>query len=387
MSLAEAVVPNGYTLNGTLINGMQNNNVPFRTRVKAVDSKKEIYLFAESAECFSELRSPLLKMASKMDPTFVASAERKYTEPEEYIRQYAQSLTGAELTPTDRAKLPSWFGNNLQKYYDNMMSEYQSLFDVDAQLGTYVGIESASCDALLFRYTCTLSGRDCVVLAGADLMGIGFYNKATAAGQQALGSLKNMFSRQGGSDDTAAEAPLGHGKLSEKIDWGCNAKYAVVAPLSREREAANAFIQFVGTYHMDPALQERFNELKMQRREHNLQETFRMHNMAQQAQMRLRQSQQQLQQTLARNSREISAGIMDSWEKRSASQSRMSQNWSEAIRGVDTYTTPAGTTVEASVSADHVYQDRYGDIYEVHGPDIEQSMANDLDWTKLNKNE
>ena len=89
MNLAEAVVPNGYTLNGTLINGMQNNNVPFRTRVKAVDSKKEIYLFAESAECFSELRSPLLKMASKMDPTFVASAERKYTEPEEYIRQYA----------------------------------------------------------------------------------------------------------------------------------------------------------------------------------------------------------------------------------------------------------------------------------------------------------
>ena len=97
--------------------------------------------------------------------------------------------------------------------------------------------------------------------------------------------------------------------------------------------------------------------------------------------------QQQTAQMISQNSRDISAGIMDSWEKRSASQSRMSQNWSEAIRGVDTYTTPAGTTVEASVSADHVYQDRYGDIYEVHGPDIDQSMANDLDWTKLNKNE
>lgn len=40
-----------------------------------------------------------------------------------------------------------------------------------------------------------------------------------------------------------------------------------------------------------------------------------------------------------------SAGIMDFWEKRSASQSRMSANYSEAVRGVSTYTTPSGTRV------------------------------------------
>ena len=54
---------------------------------------------------------------------------------------------------------------------------------------------------------------------------------------------------------------------------------------------------------------------------------------------------------------------------------------------MDSYTTPTGSTIEASVAADYVYQDRYGDIIEVHGPDIDQSLANAFDWTKLNKSE
>ena len=86
------------------------------------------------------------------------------------------------------------------------------------------------------------------------------------------------------------------------------------------------------------------------------------------------------------NSEEISRGIMDSWERRSASQSRISSNWSQAIRGVDTYSTPTGRTVEASVSADHVYQDRYGRTIEVYGNEPDDELVTRLDWTKLNRN-
>lgn len=74
--------------------------------------------------------------------------------------------------------------------------------------------------------------------------------------------------------------------------------------------------------------------------------------MAQQSQMRLRQLQQQTTQMLAQNSRDISAGIMDSWDKRQASESRISAGFSEAIRGVNTYAAPSGGTVEARVAAD-----------------------------------
>ena len=80
-----------------------------------------------------------------------------------------------------------------------------------------------------------------------------------------------------------------------------------------------------------------------------------------------------------------SAGIMDFWEKRSASQSRMSANYSEAVRGVNTYTTPSGGTVECSVTADHVYQNRYGDTIGVSGNAVDPDVAAKLNWTKLEK--
>jgi hypothetical protein len=85
------------------------------------------------------------------------------------------------------------------------------------------------------------------------------------------------------------------------------------------------------------------------------------------------------------NSDEISRGIMDSWEKRSASQSRMSENWSQAIRGVNTWQTSSGRTVEASVTADHVYQNRYGDTIEVSGTALDDELTSRLDWTELKR--
>ena len=76
---------------------------------------------------------------------------------------------------------------------------------------------------------------------------------------------------------------------------------------------------------------------------------------------------------------------MDSWEKRSASQSRMSANYSEAVRGVNTYTTPSGGAVECSVTADHVYQNQYGDTFGVSGNAVDPDVAAKLNWTKLEK--
>ena len=106
---------------------------------------------------------------------------------------------------------------------------------------------------------------------------------------------------------------------------------------------------------------------------------------AQQLRMQAMQRQMEVSRQIARDSAEISAGIMDSWEKRSASQSRMSANYSEAVRGVNTYTTPTGRTVECSVTADHVYQNRYGDTIGVSGSAVDPEVAVKLEWTELKR--
>ena len=99
----------------------------------------------------------------------------------------------------------------------------------------------------------------------------------------------------------------------------------------------------------------------------------------------LQQSQAQLRQTLADNARSMSDGLMDSWNKKMASDSRISQARSEATMGVNTYTNSYGQNVDVSVSADHVYQNQYGDVYGVSGNALDQDILNKLNWSSLDK--
>ena len=88
---------------------------------------------------------------------------------------------------------------------------------------------------------------------------------------------------------------------------------------------------------------------------------------------------------IARNSAEISAGIMDSWNRKMASDSRISRNYSEAVRGANTYQTTSGRSVEVDVTADHIYENRYGDVYGVSGSEPDQDLLRRLNWTELKK--
>ena len=91
-------------------------------------------------------------------------------------------------------------------------------------------------------------------------------------------------------------------------------------------------------------------------------------------------------QSMAQNSQAMSNMIMDSWNQKQASDARISQARSEAIWGVNSYQTTYGQNVDVSVTADHVYQDRYGDVYGVSGTAPDQEFLNRNDWTELHKN-
>ena len=123
----------------------------------------------------------------------------------------------------------------------------------------------------------------------------------------------------------------------------------------------------------------------MQSIQQGQQYSMQMHGMAQQSVLRTQQMQQQTAQMISQNSRDISAGIMDSWDKKMASQTRMSNNYSEAIRGVNTYQTTTGQNVEVGVSADHVYENKYGDVYGVSGVAPDDDILSKLNWTEIHQ--
>ena len=87
----------------------------------------------------------------------------------------------------------------------------------------------------------------------------------------------------------------------------------------------------------------------------------------------------------AQLSAQMSAGIMDSLNKKMASDARISQARSEATLGVNGYTNSYGQNVDVSVSADHVYQNQYGEVYGVSGNAVDDETLTKLNWTELKK--
>ena len=176
---------------------------------------------------------------------------------------------------------------------------------------------------------------------------------------------------------------FGQGTPCDAIDWGAKNKFLVVCPEEYENEAFADFIEFVQTFHMDNSLRQRYYELIGQRVQMRMQESIQFQQMAQASMQSLMANQQRLRQTLAENSAAMSNMIMDSWNQKMASDSRISVARSEAIRGVNTYTNTYGQTVDVSVTADHVYQNQYGDVYGVSGNAPDQELLNKLNWTEL----
>lgn len=380
--LAHAVVPDDYEIGAALNNQKQHDRVPFSIAVHAINTEKNIMIFAISEQKYSSYKNQMLLNLLRNVPTTNWEVIRDFIEPEEYLKQVAESVSQMKLTATATADLPSVFAANLKQKHEELLQEYQMYFDFDTQSGVPTYGNNSICKPYLIRYEANKNGNDFVVLGGMDYKGIEYYSDKT--GFQMFGSIIGMNFGNNQSNETSSKQ-FGHGNPCDVIEWGAENHFIMVCPKDEEKEATKDFLQFVGTYHMDNALLNRYYELKVEAFQMQMNQSMQYQSMAQQSQANLRYQQQKLTNMLASNSASISAGIMDSWNKKMDSQARTSQAFSEAIRGIDTYQTSSGKNVEVGLSADHVYENKYGDVYGVSGKELDNELLNKLDWKEIHK--
>ncbi|MBQ1826586.1 MAG: hypothetical protein II126_01315, partial [Erysipelotrichaceae bacterium] len=173
------------------------------------------------------------------------------------------------------------------------------------------------------------------------------------------------------------------GRKGDLILYGAQRIYMCVCTADKEDEATDVFVAFVRSLQPEETLQSRESEAITRKMSLIRQQAAINQSIALQKQAQLRQMQMQTSQMIARNARAASDGLMDSWNRKMASDSHISQSYSEAIRGVNTYTNSYGQNVEVSVGADHVYQNRYGDVYGVSGNALDDSVVSSLNWKKI----
>ena len=135
------------------------------------------------------------------------------------------------------------------------------------------------------------------------------------------------------------------------------------------------------TYCLDQSLVSYLEQYHMQVRQSEMSTLNNATNYAYQSHMMNMQRLNQVSKTLSQ-SNDI---VMQGYQNRQEAYDRMSQKRSEAIRGVNTYTTSDGRSVEHSVSSDHVYETKYGDTVGVSGNAIDDSVATDLGWKEIFK--
>ena len=413
--LASAAIPDNFSISGTLVQKWQSDMVPFTASVQAFSPDRSLFLASTSGEFYTYYLNPLLRSAAASVPGAFKTQLRNFIEPDQYLHQYAEKMAGVRLTPTARAKLPSPFGADLQGERNRLARYVQ---DHAINVSVQVAVSTYYCDAFLYRYEAVVKGRRSVFLAGCDYKGVEYYDASNsmafalgggAGGLLAMGLQGGLFGQGGQSKKAKAAAqaaaegrgkdsptgvgtdgiPFGHGKEYGKrvdtIDWGCDRLYFMAAPIEFEKTATSLFLRFISSLAPDPALWKRRDLLIEQMHQQRIEEAVRLNAQAAQMRMDAQRRQAELSRQIQANSEEISRGIMDSWEKRSTSQSRMSENRSQAIRGVNSWQTSSGRTVEASVTADHVYQNRYGDTIEVSGTALDDELTGRLDWTELKR--
>ena len=376
---AHAAIPDDWVIGASIVNGPQHETVPFFITAHAIDTARNIMIFGLTDEMFTTYKNQLVKSALKMVPNIIWNSIRDFIEPEDYLYQFACAMSQMNLRPVAEADLPSPFGRNIQASYNAMMEEYNAYFEREASLGTPTFANNTLCRSYLMKYTGTArSGASCIVLAGMDYKGVEYYSTVTP-----MMGFAGLFG--GRKENDAGSDIFGQGSPCDAIDWGAANKYLVVAPAEYEAEATKAFLDFVSTFHMDDALRQQFYSLRLQRSQMMMQQSLQFQQMAQQSRINLQMSQQRLAQTLAQNSAAMSNMIMDSWDRKMASDSRISQARSEATLGVNTWQNSYGQNVQVSVSADHVYENQYGDVYGVSGNAVDQDVLNQLNWKELKK--
>ena len=340
-------------------------------------------MYGLSDEKFTTYKNSMMKTALKSMQDVRWNSIRDFIEPEDYLIQFAQALSMMQLTPVSEAVLPSFCGQNAQKTYDSFMAEYNAAFQREESLGTPVKAGNVLVRSFMRKYKgISQGGGRCTVFAGMDYNGIEYYSPMSAmmAVSPLFGLLGSAIKNKKAEKSSTV---FGQGTPCDAIDWGAKNKFLVVCPEEYENEAFADFMEFVQTFHMDNSLRQRYYELVGQRVQMRMQESIQFQRMAQASMQSLMANQQRLRQTLAENSAAMSNMIMDSWNQKMASDSRISEARSEAIRGVNTYTNTYGQTVDVSVTANHVYQNQYGDVYGVSGTAPDQELLNKLNWTEL----
>lgn len=374
ITIGSVKLPAHYVVSGKLHPEISSNTFPIGVSVTAQDKNNNL-MTSFIGEAYQDISNcPIMKRFENTALTQVSKVQYRnfqYAEAyaDSYMMRYAQNMNASRFLFVGDKALP------LNKPFDmeGNLAALQRKTEIEIQatgspqlfkiLGYYV-------KPVCRVYDMTVAGKPyraaiaTTMLASKQqmMMGGGMFG--------GLSSLINLF----GSNSQSTQTQNGGSEFASLpsnsyIDWiviGINILRS--SPENFESEFAGPFTDFSSTLKID-------QELLKQMRQANLQTNQNVQNYTQQQINQQNQwfaAQQQAYRTRQaaydsynsawwNRTQAADASRSASYQSRMAAEERMSDQYSEAVRGVNTYVRPDGTEVEVSVDYNRAYTNYSGD--------------------------
>lgn len=352
IKVAQADIPESFETKADIDYRWQHDIVPFTHSVQAVDRGKNIIFYSSGREIYEDYLNDYERKLISADPDTIKAGLRKYEPAQLYLTNYAVRLISAPVKLLSIGRLPGYYAAHLKECADHQL---QYFLEHRINISVQLEVSYYSTDAPVMIFEAVMNGKKVNILVGANLRRIDYYNAQP---------MVNPFSF------------FNAGKKANKADviqWGAERFFVCIFEPEKENKAQKLFFDFVNSFRYNPELEKRASFMAEERYKASYMKAARLAGNAQAYMMQSAAFRSQAAMNISRDLNSISDGIMDSWNMKNASEDRISRNFSEAIRGVNSYTDVNGRSFEFSNQADHVYTDQYGDHVGVSGNSLDES--------------
>lgn len=425
--VATATIPQGWKKQAEINNARQSLNRPLTVYISADSPNGESRLFANSGEAFRHIKVGMMQRHQEggFDER-TQTPMRKFITPDIYLNQMAASLLSIpNIQPENGFPLNRNNLKDLNRERENYFQQAKQMLQPISGGGAAPVVTDAYVNGLVCAYPFLHNGQAKILLLGAELraleikiqtagselfseVGKMFKGQGSPLKDAASGGIKGLFefSMNGGllgasrrnqqqqtyqqakADNSQAGAPIPFGQgssglaMADYIDWETNGIYGMIvdAPLTNENH--QIFDQFVTSFTINPAIIARSQQLsqqisnQMQAQQQQTFNTWQQNHAAQQAAF------DSYNKAWWDRTQSQDASRRAAYQSKMASEDRTRQNFSEAIRGVNTYQRPDGSEVEYSVGADRVFM-RNGDPQSMRSAKYGEDVP--FGWTELKK--
>lgn len=365
-------MPPQYTLTGEIHPEIVNHVFPIGVNVTAVDSKGNL-MFSQIGDAYQDISNcSMMKRYENTALTQISHTHyQKFSYLETYIDNYmsnfARGVNASSIVYVKNNPLPirdlSTIENSFISYKQKTEREVQeSMLVMPCKVLDYYF------KSLCRVYDITVNGN----IFRAAMSATSIASKIQIGLLGALGDLGGLigaFAKKKQAQTNQNEfAYIPNGSYIDCIVSGISVLYTPKENF--ETEFNNAFTDFCSTMKTDQGLlnlmQQTSAQIKQNIQNYTQQQVNQMNQQfaAQQQAQRTREAAfDSYNKAWWDRTQASDATRRSSYQSQMAAQDRMSDNFSEAIRGVNTYVRPDGSEVEVSVAYDHAYSNYSNDTY------------------------